>query len=359
MLLNSTLRLGYLEGSKLNDDPKLQSTLKLEERRPSTRGSTSNKSPAQTRRRNSKERSLSQDPSRRRLEDRDRPSLSREGSKSKENWQSLEWTHVPQKEVQRDGPVVYSVSTPAATGPRIHQPHLVRTTRIEPNAAYSKKRPPIPPKKEQREQITVTEKDLLRCGSDLKKLRECQIIQQEMPERTLPAPLPPPPPLDLSFKSKFAQDCREGADTRDPWKDLKHPDEDRVLTVEDLVLNQASSADLARRTYADGEGQRPLKRSELQGHSSKEVQLYQREAGSRLEAAFRSGRSSVPLAGLQPELDGAIVARLWKSVRGYEMSIEVVGPPQGEKHWRFARGGDLTEERRDGRESNMRGIRGA
>lgn len=242
MLLNSTLRLGYLEGSKLNDDPKLQSTLKLEERRPSTRGSTSNKSPAQTRRRNSKERSLSQDPSRRRLEDRDRPSLSREGSKSKENWQSLEWTHVPQKEVQRDGPVVYSVSTPAATGPRIHQPHLVRTTRIEPNAAYSKKRPPIPPKKEQREQITVTEKDLLRCGSDLKKLRECQIIQQEMPERTLPAPLPPPPPLDLSFKSKFAQDCREGADTRDPWKDLKHPDEDRVLTVEDLVLNQAGWA---------------------------------------------------------------------------------------------------------------------
>lgn len=46
------------------------------------------------------------------------------------------------------------------------------------------------------------------------------------------------------------------------------------------------------------------------------MQLYQREAGSRLEAAFRSGRSSVPLAGLQPELDGAIVARLWKSVRG-------------------------------------------
>eukprot|EP00913_Durusdinium_trenchii_P031785 g29769.t1 len=289
-----------------------------------------------------------------------------------------------------------------------------------------------------------------------------------MPERTLPAPLPPPPPLDLSFKSKFAQDCREGADTRDPWKDLKHPDEDRVLTVEDLVLNQvyikallprkvevddssspehgrgrkttklrrswsastrASSADLARRTYADGEGQRkwytkrasslgraesfedevtrtssaiqPIstdtprsgredetpeakraaraflkgahKRGEIRSvwmsidQATGEVQLYQREAGSRLEAAFRSGRSSVPLAGLQPELDGAIVtfdrtSEMFARVRrvngaqsevkrfevtaySYEMSIEVVGPPQGEKHWRFARGGDLTEER--------------
>lgn len=133
---------------------------------------------------------------------------------------------------------MYSVSTPATAGPREHQPHLVRTTRIEPSA-YSKRRPPIPPK--QREQITVTEKDLMRCGSDLKKLRECNIanLPSQVVERTLPAPLPPQPPLELSFKSQFALDCREGADTRDPWKDLGHPDEDRVLTVEDLVLNQA------------------------------------------------------------------------------------------------------------------------
>jgi len=260
MLLNSTLRLGYLEGAK-DVDPKLQSTLKLdrpstgtrrpssstqdrrpsirvEERRPSTSiPPGSQKSPGQGSRKNSKDRSqrlISQDPG------RDRPPgpLSREVSKNKETWQSLEWTYQPQKEVQKEGSVVYTVSTPATAGPRAHQPHLVRTTRIEP-AAYSKKRPPIPPKKEQREQITVTEKDLLRCGSDLKKLRECNIVEQNVPERTLPAPLPPQPPLDLSFKSKFALDCREGADMRDPWKDLKHPDEDRVLTVEDLVLNQA------------------------------------------------------------------------------------------------------------------------
>ena len=264
MLLNSTLRLGYLEG--LTDDPKLQSTLKLERpstgtRRPSTQGTqgterrpsireerrpssssrplSSQKSPGQP----GESRKASKEPSQRansqdRREHRPPGSLSREGSKTKETWQSLEWTYQPQKEVRKEGPVVYSVSTPATAGPREHQPHLVRTTRIEP-AAYSKKRPPIPPKKEQREQITVTEKDLMRCGSDLKKLRECNIKEQDAPERTLPAPLPPQPPLELSFKSKFALDCREGADPRDPWKDLKHPDEDRVLTVEDLVLNQA------------------------------------------------------------------------------------------------------------------------
>ena len=204
MLLNSTLRLGYLEAD-------LQSTLKLE-RRPSTRGAPGSsppllpegtKSPAQMRRKGSKERSLSQDPSRGRLDDR--RSLSREGSKSKEL--SLDWTHVPHKEIHNDGPVMYSVSTPATNGPRSHQPHLVRTTRIEPTA-YSKRRPPIPPKREiPREQITVTEKDLMRCGSDLKKLRECQIVQQEPVERTLPAPLPPPTPLELSFKSNLLLPC--------------------------------------------------------------------------------------------------------------------------------------------------------
>ena len=261
MLLNSTVWLGYLEGAK-GDDSKLQSTLKLEERRPSTSQqrrpssgmsqerrpstSTSNlhhpvssqKSPGGRKSSKESQRSGSHDPSRK---DRPPSSLSREGSKTKETW-PLEWTYAPQKEVQKDGGVIYSVSTPAVAGPREHQPHLVRTTRIEPSSAYSKKRPPIPPKKEnkEREQITVTEKDLLRCGSDLKKLRECQITeQQQVSEQTLPAPLPPQPPLDLSFKSKFALDCRQGADLSDPWKDAKDPDEDRVLTVEDLVLNQA------------------------------------------------------------------------------------------------------------------------
>ena len=45
---------------------------------------------------------------------------------------------------------------------------------------------------------------------------------------------------------------------------------------------------------------------------SEAVQLYQQDAGTRLEAAFRSGRSSVPLAGLSPELEGAIAT--WKKV---------------------------------------------
>lgn len=494
MLLNSTLRLGYLEGAK-DVDPKLQSTLKLdrpstgtrrpssstqdrrpsirvEERRPSTSiPPGSQKSPGQGSRKNSKDRSqrlISQDPG------RDRPPgpLSREVSKNKETWQSLEWTYQPQKEVQKEGSVVYTVSTPATAGPRAHQPHLVRTTRIEP-AAYSKKRPPIPPKKEQREQITVIEKDLLRCGSDLKKLRECNIVEQNVPERTLPAPLPPQPPLDLSFKSKFALDCREGADMRDPWKDLKHPDEDRVLTVEDLVLNQvyikallprkiefdeanspengrgrkttklrrslsastrASSAD-GRQTWPE-EGARkwstkrasslgradsfddempilrlgsiqPISTETPRSHREDEtpeakraaraflqgahkrgemravwmaldrntgaVQLYQQDAGTRLEAAFRSGRSSVPLAGLSPELEGAIVTfekddrtdktldvsgkvrqvdgtqaevrRFEVTAYSYEMSVQVVGPSQGERSWRFACRGDQAEDR--------------
>ena len=43
---------------------------------------------------------------------------------------------------------------------------------------------------------------------------------------------------------------------------------------------------------------------------AKEVQVFKKEAGERLEAAFRTGRTSVPLAGLEDALEGAIAARL-------------------------------------------------
>lgn len=103
------------------------------------------------------------------------------------------------------------------------------------------------------------------------------------------------------------------------------------------------------------------------------VELYQQDAGTRLEAAFRSGRSSVPLAGLSPELEGAIVTfekddrtdktldvsgkvrqvdgtqaevrRFEVTAYSYEMSVQVVGPSQGERSWRFACRGDQAEDR--------------
>ncbi|CAJ1377870.1 unnamed protein product [Effrenium voratum] len=261
----------------------------------------------------------------------------------------LEWTHAPRKDVRKEGPVVYSVSTPAKEGPRDHALHLVRTTRIEPATGYSK-RPPVPPKRPGAEQIVVTEKDLKKCGSDLKKLRECNLAKalEEKPEPRPERPPSPLRPLELSFKSNFAQMCREGADLRDPWKDLAHPDEGRNLTVEDLVLNQVYVKALSPRklefdeTNSPEHGPRKSKmrrvtmrpRTESQWftkraaslgrerdrfsaaiqpvdldtpRSRKEVTPYQKEAGNRLEAAFLSGRSSVPLAGLGPQLEGAIV----------------------------------------------------
>ena len=41
-----------------------------------------------------------------------------------------------------------------------------------------------------------------------------------------------------------------------------------------------------------------------------ELQVFKKEAGERLEAAFRTGRTSVPLAGLEDPLEGAIAACL-------------------------------------------------
>ena len=270
MLLNSTLKLGYLEGSKLEDlglhTESRRPTLKLDEkgfevpvprlgRTPSSRpGSNQSHGP----RKDSLNRTVSKDrpASQGRVslkgtrEGKMQRSLSKEaslnpsppGAVDSPTWQPLEWTRPPQRDVRREGASIYSVSTPATQGSREHQPHLVRTTRIEPAAkGYANKRPPVPPKKV--EQITVTEKDLRRCGSDLQKLRECSIpaaTAAKTVEETHKPFVPESQNFQLSFKSNFAKICREGADPRDPWEGLGHPDELRELTVEDLVLNQAA-----------------------------------------------------------------------------------------------------------------------
>ena len=273
MLLNSTMKLGYLEGSKLDDlgmhVESRRPTLKLDEkgfevpvprpgRTPSRPGSNQSqggqrKDPLYrtgskdrpvsqgrvslkgTRDGKQMQRSLSRDLAHTRDGSLNQPGV----VEASPTWQPLEWTRPPQKDVRREGASVYSVSTPATQGSREHQPHLVRTTRIEPAAkGYANKRPPVPPKKV--EQITVTEKDLRRCGSDLQKLRECSIAAPAKTVEDVPKPslIEEPRRFELSFKSNFAKICREGADPRDPWEGLGHPDELRELTVEDLVLNQ-------------------------------------------------------------------------------------------------------------------------
>ncbi|CAE7248931.1 ppdK [Symbiodinium microadriaticum] len=272
MLLNSTMKLGYLEGSMLDDlgirAESRRPTLKLDEKgfevsgpRPSRTslrpGSNQSQRGFQKETLNSLSRSTSKDrpASQGRVslkgtrENKLQRSFSREASLNPStpgaveepgpSWQALEWTRPPQKDVRREGASVYSVSTPATQGAREHQPHLVRTTRIEPAAkGYANKRPPVPPKKA--EQIVVTEKDLRRCGSDLQKLRECSISTPSKPMEVVmkPAPVEETQKFELSFKSNFAKICRESADPRDPWEGVGHPDELRELTVEDLVLNQ-------------------------------------------------------------------------------------------------------------------------
>lgn len=144
----------------------------------------------------------------------------------------LEWTRKPVRVVERVGNSLHQVSTPQP-GPREHKTHLVRTTRIEPISPDTSGRPPVPGKK--REQIVVTEKDLQRCGGDLKKLRECAIATPETREREVTAR---PKQLELSFKSAFDQMCREGHDDRDPWEGMENPDENKKINEQDLVLNQ-------------------------------------------------------------------------------------------------------------------------
>lgn len=142
----------------------------------------------------------------------------------------LEWTKKPVRVIERVGNSIHQVST-AQPGPREHKTHLVRTTRIEPISPDTSGRPPIPGKKT--EKIVVTEKDLQRCGGDLKKLRECAIATPEQHEVTTR-----PKQLELSFKSAFDQMCREGHDERDPWESVENPEENKKMNDMDIVLNQ-------------------------------------------------------------------------------------------------------------------------
>lgn len=156
---------------------------------------------------------------------------------------SLDWTFAPQREVSIQGGVVCQVSTPSV-GPeaeRLHKPHLVRTTRIEPSVnSVTHRPPPVPGRR--LEQITVTERDLRRCGGNLRLLRECD----RTPSRERPlsegadggAAANSGERLDLSFKSAFAQRCRSDGGLRDPWKDLKNPEDARNHNEADLIINQ-------------------------------------------------------------------------------------------------------------------------
>lgn len=143
----------------------------------------------------------------------------------------LDWTRKPVRVIERVGNSIHQVSTPQP-GPREHKTHLVRTTRIEPISPDTNGRPPSMPGKK-REQIVVTEKDLQRCGGDLKKLRECAIATPEQHEVTTR-----PQQLELSFKSAFDQMCREGHDERDPWESVENPEGNKKINEQDLVLNQ-------------------------------------------------------------------------------------------------------------------------
>jgi len=149
----------------------------------------------------------------------------------------LDWTHQPHRQVLTEGHAKCMVQTPAGeVGDRQHHPHLMRTMRIEPGTPCSK--PPVipgPSAAGQRgpEQITVTEKDLRRCGGNLKLLRECHqriSLQQEQESQRNE--------LAISFKMAFAKRCRSDVDLRDPWKDMKNPEETREKRESDLILNQ-------------------------------------------------------------------------------------------------------------------------
>lgn len=86
-----------------------------------------------------------------------------------------------------------------------------------------------------RELIKVTERDLIRCGHDLRMLRKCSLPPSCAKESSRD-----PHPLELSFKSAFAQRCRSDSRLRDPWKDVSNPEESRAPSNNELdrILNQ-------------------------------------------------------------------------------------------------------------------------
>lgn len=98
------------------------------------------------------------------------------------------------------------------------------------------------PCREQREHvISVTEKDLRRCGNNLKLLRECHERMRLQREKE-----PNCEAMPLSFKSAFAQLCRSHVDAHDPWKGRENPEMTREFCEADYILNQVWTEALTR-----------------------------------------------------------------------------------------------------------------
>lgn len=132
-----------------------------------------------------------------------------------------------------------------------------------------------------REEIVVREEDFRRYGSDLAKLRKCQV-----PKGTWEAP-----PKNLSKKERFEQSCRLAAELRDPWCGLENPETTRAAAEKDITLNQrwvreASSAaveqkELPRRRRSQSE--------EVQSHKKRG------ESGERRESFVSNRRLRQPV----------------------------------------------------------------
>jgi len=142
---------------------------------------------------------------------------------------ALEWTHEPNAEEFKEGRMHCRVTTACPGKKRLHHPHLNRMVEIEPQKRKYQQFYTTG----EHEQIRVTESDLRRFGNNLDMLRQCQIgreVDQECEDDA----------LKLSFKSAFRKQClAPHVDLRDPWKDIKNPEEYRQATEADLILNQA------------------------------------------------------------------------------------------------------------------------
>lgn len=108
------------------------------------------------------------------------------------------------------------------------------------------------------EQIVVTEADFLRCGNDLKQLRQFDLRRGLTDESLDSASDQPPGAPPMSFKMAFERECRQALDdVRDPWKGLKNPELARPKCEADMVLNQVWETALSEsaKVVPDAEGE--------------------------------------------------------------------------------------------------------
>jgi len=159
--------------------------------------------------------------------------------------QPLEWTLAPVREVQKEGNTRCRVSKSAVPTTRDGNKniHLVQTTRIEPRrssraSSRASSRPSSGVKA--REEIVVTEADFRRCDKRLTLLRGCQL--PKMPLKTGEEEHKRNE-FELSFKSAFRKKCGSADDfILDPWKGL-NPEQIRLPSEGDMILNQVWVAD--------------------------------------------------------------------------------------------------------------------